>query len=192
MGTQNRKALPKLGSLDDHGTEQSFYYPHCWERQQTSGPERICIAPHSNQIDLLEELSEGFVGPSGILYVLVVPRGSGTAGRHQMARPMERIMLESFLARDRRFFEEDARHHLWIADVTGQDQIVYDRHNVIYAYGTLERFERVLRSRGLREGKVAVPVPHVHHYHGEYDEAERSILEEYDWIFSPLRPEDDD
>lgn len=187
-----REAARKLGRLDEQGREQPFYYSRCWERQRTTGPERLCIAPRSNQIELLEKLSEEFKGPFGVLYVLVVPRGSGAAGRYQHSVPMERTVLKSFLGRYRQFLELDSRHHLWVADVSSDDQLIYDRHNLIYAYGNLPHYEGVLRAEGLRERQVVVPAPHVHHYHSEFDEDERSILEEYEWIFSPLRPQDDD
>ena len=70
--------------------------------------------------------------------------------------------------------------------------LVYDRHNVIYAYGPLERFIAALESEGLTESKeVRFPVPHAHHYHAEFDVDERSVLKNEEWTLSPLHPGDE-
>jgi hypothetical protein len=70
--------------------------------------------------------------------------------------------------------------------------LVYDRHNVIYAYGPLDRFIAVLNSAGLTESKqVHFPSPHAHHYHPEFDADEKRILRTEEWTISPLRPGDE-
>ena len=105
---------------------------------------------------------------------------------------MTRAEIEAFLATYREFLEGDGRHALWVASVAGQGTLVYDRHNVIYAYGPLEAFEDVLTARGLRRGRVELPVPHSHHYHDAYDTAETRLLGAFDWIHTPLRDGDED
>jgi hypothetical protein len=68
--------------------------------------------------------------------------------------------------------------------------IVLDRHNLIYAYGPLELFERELKSSGAHESEPAVLGAHVHHYHSAWDDMERRMLERFDWQISPLGPSD--
>ena len=71
--------------------------------------------------------------------------------------------------------------------------LVYDRHNVIYAYGDLTQFSRILTRKGLaQKTAVSLPLPHVHSYRQEYDEDCQQLLRWQDWIYSPLRQSDDD
>jgi hypothetical protein len=68
---------------------------------------------------------------------------------------------------------------------------VLDRHNLIYGYGPLNDFERVLQSLGVRQGESPlVPDPHLHHYHQVWDGAEREIVRRFDWHIKPLRTAD--
>jgi len=70
--------------------------------------------------------------------------------------------------------------------------LVYDRHNVIYAYGPVERFIATLELEGLTESKeVRFPNPHAHNYHAEFDSHETAILKNEQWTLSPLRPGDE-
>jgi hypothetical protein len=180
----------KFGRLTPDGQDVEFRYADVYDWERTTGPARLVVAPASGQIDLLLALAECWRGPFGVLYVLVVPRGGGQAGRYQTPEPLMADELRSFLAAHRDFLEGDARHALWVASATGEGTLVYDRHNVIYAYGPLEAFEDVLRARGIRRGPVRFPVPHSHHYRPEFDPAERRLLSVYDWIRTPLRPDD--
>jgi hypothetical protein len=68
--------------------------------------------------------------------------------------------------------------------------IVFDRHNLIFAYGPLELFEWELQLSGAREGEPAVLRAHVHHYHADWDDAERGVLRRFEWRITPLRPSD--
>jgi len=55
----------------------------------------------------------------------------------------------------------------------------------------LHAFEAVLKTLGVREGESpAVPDPHMHHYHQEWDQTEEEILRHFDWHIKPLRPAD--
>lgn len=70
--------------------------------------------------------------------------------------------------------------------------LVYDNHNVIYAYGPLDAFERILLAQGLaRAENVAFPVPHMHRYNVEFDEQAKSLLSYWNWIHFPLQESDD-
>jgi hypothetical protein len=69
----------KFGWIQDG--QCKYEYQNVFAVERTSGPERLVIAPserHTNlMIDLLRVMPEMF----WILYVLVVPRGGGGAGR---------------------------------------------------------------------------------------------------------------
>lgn len=182
----------KFGRLlpDGEGVEHQYADVYEWER--TTGPARLVIAPRADHVDLLRALSECWAGPYWILYVLAVPRGGAEAGRYQLPAPVVRAELTAFLAEHRAFLEGDARHALWVASAAGDGTLVYDRHNVIYAYGPLERFEDVLTRRGITRGTVTCPVPHSHHHRPEFDAAQADLLAGHEWIHSPLRPGDEE
>ena len=88
------------------------------------------------------------------------------------------------------FLATDARRDTWVHFPKDNVTLILDRHNVLNAYGPIEQFEEVLRSLGLREGTVDIPVPHCHHYHEEFDLSENQILSWFDWEKTDLHPED--
>jgi hypothetical protein len=131
--------------------------------------------------------------PFGILYVLVVPRGDREAGRYQSPNPVSRQDLLSFLNRFEHFLESDGRHNLWVASIGEPDLLVYDRHNLVYAYGRLEHFKKILEAKAIAETQqVKIPSPHVHYYHEEYDQDESRLLGHWNWKRSSLRNQDTD
>jgi len=172
--------------------ERGFEYPDIFAVEKTSGPKRLVIAPSANHVSILIELLQVMSEPFGILYVLVVPRGGSDAGRYQIADPVSREQTEEFLQRFREYFENDGRHDIWIASVSDSAQLVYDRHNVIYAYGPLLEFENELLGRGLTKAEfVRFPSPHTHNYHAAFDQDERDVLHSWHWKQSPLRESDE-
>ena len=168
----------------------SHTYPNSWAKQQTTGPQRLIIAPSSNHGDLLKDLLSLLPAPFGVLYVLLVSRCDNELGRYQSALPCGRDELESFLEEFKEYFEGDGRHHIWITSIPAAATVVYDQHNVIYAYGPLEEFERVLLRRGLEEGEVNFPAPHAHNYHPEFDVFEQKVLDYWEWRRLPLESDD--
>ena len=99
--------------------------------------------------------------------------------------------VAAFLHRFGRFLNEDARHDLWLHSHNEDATIVLDRCNLIYAYGPLDDCERALDSAGIPRGPLPeAPDPHVHHYHSEWDNSEREILQELLWTITPLRESD--
>src|SRR5580704_14661231 len=141
------EAAYKFGWIPNE--ECRYEYPDIFAIEKTSGPTRLVIAPSANHVSILVDLLRVMSEPFGILYVLVVARGGNEAGRYQIANPVSREQAEEFLKRFTDYFENDGRHNIWVASVSGSDQLVYDRHNVIYAYGPLLEFENVLLGRGL-------------------------------------------
>ncbi len=105
-----------------------------------------------------------------MLYVLVVLRDYGEPGRYQSPEPLSKLDLLEFLNRFEKFLESDGRHHLWVKSIGEPDLLVYDRHNLIYAYGSLEKFQAILTTEGLAETpSIKIPSPHVHYYNQKYD-----------------------
>jgi hypothetical protein len=186
--------LYKLGrvpdDLNDGLSDERFEYPNIWARETTSGPDRLAIAPRSGYAQLLGKLCENIAPPFLLLYVLAIPRGGGEPGRYQSNYSFSLSQLQQFLSGYSEFLEKDARHNLWVRSDEGM--LVYDRHNVIYAYGPLERFVAVLQSAGLTESnEVRFPSPHAHYYHPDFDSDEKRILHDEEWTISPLRPGDE-
>jgi hypothetical protein len=184
--------LYKFGWLPDGRTEERYQYANNWALEKTSGPDRLVIAPRDHYIDILQKLGACMEEPFLLLYVLVVPRGEGEPGRYQSEFSYSAIQLNEFLTSYGEFFVQDARQNLWIRSTSGSGLLVYDRHNVIYAYGPLLQFIAVLTSVGLTESDtVPMPFPHAHNYHKEFDSQARRLLSEEAWIMSPLQAGDE-
>jgi hypothetical protein len=127
-----------------------------------------------------------------LLYVLVVTRDHSKPGRYQSPEPVSKQDLFEFLNRFEKFLESDGRHHLWVKSIGGPDLLVYDRHNVIYAYGSLDKFKRILTTAGLAETtSIKIPDPHVHYYNQEYDADCRTLLKYWNWQHFPLGENDE-
>ncbi len=167
-----------------------FEYSDCWHREQTSGPERLVIGRARGHVATVQELASLWSAECWLLYVLVVPRSAGEAGRYQSPSPVNQTELRAFLERFGAFLEADGRHHLWVASSAGEGTLVYDRHNVIYAYGDLSAHARTLERLGCREDSVEIPVPHTHHYRAECDGDQEDVVSYWAWRHSPLQEQD--
>ena len=182
----------KFGLLSATGDDKLFEYPDVWSVEQTTGPERLVIAPSKGHIQLMAELCKTMPEPYGLLYVLLVSRRGKTDGRYQCPMPLSNIDLMDFLARFREYLECDGRHHLWVTAVDNSFNLVYDNHNVIYAYGPLEKFKKHLRLRGMAEiPEVRFPQPHTHHYNVEFDNDESAVVDYLQWKVFPLQENDE-
>lgn len=183
----------KFSRLDTTGKHAPFSYDGLWAVQRTSGPDRLVVAPgHGEHVNVLLELARCLPEPFGILYVLVVPRtGEHSSGRYQSPAPTSLEETETFVRRFAPFFEGDGRHHLWLMSLPAKATLVYDNHDLIYAYGPADKYKAVLESRGLRQGNVGIPAPHQHCYNVEFDDAERDLMSFWEWLHFPLQPDDD-
>lgn len=150
---------------------------------------RLRIASRSSGASPIPLLAASLKGPFGILYVLHTSRGGAEPGRYQSPE-LPRAEVEEFLAAHHAFFTRDARHDIWIYDTDSEGMLVWDRHDVIYAYGLLGDFKKALREAGYEPGKVVIPDPHSHNYHDAFDAAEAKVLKAFDWQMTPLKPED--
>ncbi len=116
--------------------------------------------------------------------------GDHAEGRYQCPEPVDAAELTRFFGRYGPYFEGDGRHHVWILSVPTNGLLVYDHHNVIYAYGPLAQFEAELRRRRFSSRPVRFPVPHTHHYCEEFDDTEQQLMQHWRWKHFPLRDQD--
>jgi hypothetical protein len=185
-------AIFKFGHLNKSRAECPYQYEDTWARQETTGPVRLVIAPSSGHVNLLHKLAAAMNEPYGLLYVLHTPRNDvNSAGRYQSPEPISGTELESFLQEFSDFLEGDGRHQFWIGAADNSALLVYDNHNVIYAYGPLENFQAILLRNGFSQSeKVVFPDPHVHRCNPSFDERAGELLKHWSWKKLPLQDSD--
>jgi hypothetical protein len=195
-GTDSGMELPeepfKIGTHERGSGIVEFHYDDVWQRQSTSSPERLLIAPANDHIGILLRLIREMPPPYWVLYVLLVPHSGAEAGRYQLDNEFDSGQIKAFLEDFREFFEGDARHNLWVGSRADSSLLVYDQHDVIYAYGPIDQFAAILTAQGLRQSDVAMPFPHTHHFRSTLDHCEQRLLREFDWQWFPLEEEDDE
>ncbi len=182
--------MHKLGTLRA-GDAVPVIYPDIYDREPTSGPDRLVIAPATNHSNVLLDLADLWSGEFWLLYVLLVSRRDHEPGRYQSPFTVTPEQLRDFIDTYGSYLNSDGRHHFWVGSPAGEGTLVYDQHNVIYAYGPLESYEELLRSRGFHQAEVRSPSPHTHHYHGANDVYEDRILDHWSWHYTPLRDGDE-
>ena len=175
------------------GIPGPYPYPRTYLRQETSaGRERLTVGVAEHGSQLLRALISDWEAQFWLLYVLILSRcGAHEEGRYQSPNLIPRAEVDAFLVRFGEFLDADARHNLWIGAENGVDQIIYDRHNLLYIYGRLDPLEQVLRSAGFTSGSVLIPSPHQHFYRTDLDLVEDDVLDEMAWVRSDLRDGDD-
>lgn len=181
--------LPKLTTALA-GVDAPVVWPRVYRREPATTPSRLAIAVSHDACALLADLAQGLGDRFFLLYVHVVPRGPEPPGRYQS--PLLQLadvclVLHEFTA----MFEQDGRHHLWIHAADGAGTLVYDRHDIVYAYGPLPTFEERLQRRGFVPGDFTLAIPHGHHYHARFDDSVRALLHRWDWHRTDLQPEDE-
>lgn len=176
----------KFSAGELNNAEVEFEYGKVFEQSEIS----IKISASKNQIDLLSDLLNDLEPPLYIMYVLVVSRTGQETGRYQSPIFGTKPELREFLKKYRDFFETDGRHHIWIGTIKNKGLLVYDQHNVVFAYGDLEKYKSRLLKNKYKEQNYSFPAPHVHSFHEENDKFEKSILSEYEWRIFPLQEND--
>lgn len=167
-------------------------YPNVYAVEQTTGPERLIVGPVGNHVEVLLSMAELWQREYYLLYVLLVPRlGKRAPGRYQSPCPLSFEQVSTFCRRFSSFLQGDARHHLWIGSTESAGLLIYDQHELIWAYGNIPTYINVLQSRGFSEGEVILPAPHSHSYNEVFDVAEDELVGYWDWLYSPLQPGDD-
>ena len=177
--------------------ENNRHVPHeygdLYFEQPCGDSARLVIGPSRNHVDLLIELAAELRGhPWFVLYVLLIPRqGRREPGRFQSGPFDEHYELASFMGSFRAFFEGDGRHHVWVGSAANDGVLVYDQHNVIFAYGPLDRFKAIVDARGFRVADFWFPAPHTHAFQPENDAEEDRLMAEIEWRHYPLQPDDE-
>lgn len=183
--------LPKFARMEG-GDPLPHDYGNVFFEQPCGNATRLVIGPTRDHVDLLAELAGELGGrPWAVLYVLLVPRqGNREPGRYQSDDFATHAELAAFLQGFKGFFESDGRHHVWVLSAANDGVLVYDHHNVIFAYGPIEAYKSTLRDRGFREQAFWFPAPHFHVYTDEGDSEEERLMREREWQHFPLQPGD--
>lgn len=181
--------LFKLGSIRGETITQ-FRYSNTFQIERTTGPDRLRIGAEDGHISWLFRLAVPLSPPFFLLYVLHTSRCGNELGRYQSPE-IQFSEVDAFMTEFCEFLTDDGRHDLWLRSMGSEATLVWDRHDLIYAYGPLEEFRTVL-NEGLQEAEVgSPPIPHVHLYHAAYDDSERKILTYFQWSRSPLLEDDE-
>jgi len=172
----------KVTDIDDAPVN----YGNVYERENVQGQDRLLLAPENSCVTLMRELVASLGGPVYLLLILVVPRSQRKPGRYQ-SRLFSLEEADTFLREFGEFLDRDARQHLWIGTPDRSGLLVWDNHQIVFAYGDLARFVSIAQSMGLVPGKIAIPSPHRHNYHSEFDGDEAEIFNRHEWHWSPLQ-----
>ena len=172
--------------------EKPYDYGQIYTLESRPTYTRLKIGASAKGIELLLQLSDCLPPPFFCLYVLVISRSNEVAGRYQSPLLVNMVELTDFLLDFKKVFETDGRHHVWVSSPETGATLVYDRHNVIYAYGQLEEFAARLRGLGYVEQEFDLPFPHAHSYLAENDNAVEELLHYWDWQHFPLQEADEE
>jgi hypothetical protein len=179
----------KLGSLQS-GTWLEHRHPAVFLLPEAGGDaQRLVAGVPGGDPAVFAALVSLLAPPYHLLYVLHTPRGEGDAGRYQ-SPPIGKDQLKAFLSEFGQFLACDARFDLWAYSPQEQATVVWDRHNRIFAYGPIARFERALLDMDFAPGSSEIGFAHEHHYHAELDGQAAQLLRAFDWQFSVLHEED--
>jgi hypothetical protein len=149
----------------------------------------LATAPAGNPL-ILSSLAACLSPPYVLLYILHTPRGEGEPGRYQ-SPDLTKAQLDGFLTRFGDYLRGDGRFDLWVHSPEHDGTIVWDRHNLVFAYGPTGRFATALRGLGFTPGEPRIPSPHTHNYRAELDQDARALLADLSWTRSALRAEDE-
>jgi hypothetical protein len=135
----------------------------------------LLVGGGSTPFALFRSLSTALVEPLYILVALLVPRATGEGGRYESV-VKDHTEVAAFLDEFETFFSTDPRAQVWVGQSDGGALLVFDEHDLIYAYGALDRFERVLTKQAVPRGRPTIPAPHVHPFDPRNDEYERRLV----------------
>ena len=152
---------------------------------------RLVITTEDSPVSLMRDIVRNWPAPFVILYALIVTRSDVEPARYQSPWLDDIQSVDAFLTRFQNFFEQDARHAVWVSAPDHGLQIVYDRHELLFVYGDGERVGELLEERGFANGQAQVPVPHAHHYHAQFDQDFAALMDWWQWRSSPLQPDDE-
>ena len=184
--------MSKFGALNKHKEEIPFEYSNLFYQEPLNGGERITIGPSSNHVSLILDLAEQWEQQEYyVLYVLLISHAGYQPGRYQSPILTSFADLKLFLSTFQGFLESDGRHHIWVVSSQSNEMLIYDQHNVIFAYGDLEKDKKYLVNQGFQEQSFRFPVPHVHSYLPENAKYEDELMGFFDWQYFSLEDGDE-
>jgi len=168
-----------------------FVHPKIFARGSIS-PEAFRLRAGFPKDDpaILHRLLDSMPEPFLLLYVLHTPRGEGAPGDIK-AIPYRLKKSKNLLSTYWEYLSRDARFDLWFYSPAINATLVWDRHDLLFAYGPLDNFEAILSEWGCQHGYPVLPSPHTHNYHAGFDISATQLLERYPWKRSPLHQMDD-
>ncbi len=184
--------MGKFESFDDSKEWVDHDYGNVFFRQPTSSEDRLVIGPSSAHVETMLALARTWQSPQFyVLYVLLVSQSGAEPGRYQ-SPPIDSVEdLQLFFSTYEAFFESDGRHHVWVGSPSHEGFLIYDQHNVVFAYGDLSRYEQVLVARQFTPCEFWFPCPHSHCYPPANIEREEAVLRHFPWQHFPLQEADE-
>ena len=182
--------LFKLGHYCSSEWREHSHAPVFRREATAGGGERLVAGVPSGDSAIFASLVTTVQPPYFLLYILHTPRGEGEPGRYQSPE-IGLDDFQRFLQGFSAFLAGDSRFDLWAHSSTDEATIVWDRHNLLYAYGPLDKFEGALRNAGFEDGEPTLAFAHRHYYRAEFDKQAAELLAAFDWHRTPLRPEDE-
>jgi hypothetical protein len=167
-------------------------HPPIFTRRKYSDGTTSIVATAPNGDALVFRRLVGCVQPPYILlYLLYAPRGEAEAGRY-LSESLDGEATNRVLDRFAAFLGGDGRHDFWLRSPSDNAMVVWDRHNLVHAYGPIDRYSEALTGLRFTEGEPQIPSPHAHEYREEFDADSRALLGAVRWHHTPLRPGDDE
>ncbi|PWK53980.1 hypothetical protein [Pleionea mediterranea] len=180
----------KFSKLNENNQPAVFEYGNNFYKEPLTSGYRLTIGPSKHHINLMDALASSWKSEKYYaLYVSLISHIGMEQGRYQSPVMADYEDLRLFMYTFQEFLEGDGRHHIWIASPEGT--LVYDQHNVIFAYGNLDKYSEILLGSGLTEKEFRFPVPHMHSYNSEYTNTESELFEYWNWSHSPLQDGDE-
>ncbi len=178
---------PKFG----HMTE-AYFYGNCFKQIAVDTPyPKVLFATDDGYINLIRECLEIMPEPFNVMYLLIRSMNNIEGGRYCTDKPMSLTELNAFLDKFGEFLEGCGRHHIWFISDDPDTFLVYDHHNMIFAYGQQESFLNLLRSKNYKEHEPTIPFPHYHGFNDTFGLDERDVLASREWVRYDLEPDDD-
>lgn len=181
----------KLLSQDETGEVSPHDYGDYFFLQPFGDAQRLVIGPSLAHLQLMSRLATRCLAPPyRLVYVLLTEQAGYQPGRYQSPNINTVDELREFLMGCLTFLESDARHHFWIGSADGTAVLVYDQHNVLFAYGPLQCLMTELFMADFRPGEFIFPSPHAHTISPKFDPDMERLLSQYEWEYAPLEEED--
>jgi hypothetical protein len=176
------------------GCRDGHRYGRVYDRQEGQEGEdwtRLVVGADGDHVGLLIRLAEAWSSPDfGIEYLSHQSLGDQVSG-HYLSPLVDEANMNAFLIEHREFLEGYGGHDLWLGHPETGELLVYDRNNVIFAYGPAADFAEILEERGFREGAVDLPDEHVHGLDSSFASHEAALLSHFEWEWSDLDEDDD-